>query len=84
MAVKPGKIHKEDPKKRRRVNQQEGNLMAKMVKPRHKKLYNKLLKERKTKTKEVSLLQKKRKDIEQQEKLDRRQKLKAAKRMAKA
>lgn len=84
MAVKTGKVHKEDPKKRRRLVQQEGNLMAKMVKPRHKKLYHKLLKERKVKTKEVSLLQKKRKDIEQQQKLDKRQKLKEAKRKAKA
>uniref|UniRef100_A0A336LZN7 Pescadillo homolog n=1 Tax=Culicoides sonorensis TaxID=179676 RepID=A0A336LZN7_CULSO len=84
MAVKPGKIVKEDPKKRRRMNQQEGNLLAKMVKPKHKKLYNKLLKERKTKTKEVSLLHKKRKDIEIQQKQEKRQKLKEAKRKAKA
>ncbi|XP_063697380.1 pescadillo homolog [Culicoides brevitarsis] len=84
MAVKPGKVHKEDPKKRRKLKEQEGNLMARMVKPRHKKLYHKLLKERKTKTKEVTLLQKKRKDIEAQEKQDRRAQLKAAKRKAKA
>jgi len=64
MAVLPGKVVKETAKDRRKLTDQEAKLMAKMVKPRHKKLYNKLVKERRVKNRETELLQKKRKDID--------------------
>lgn len=78
MGVKAGEMSKESGRKRRKLNEQEHKLLAKMVKPKHKKLYNKLMKERKTKNKEVQLLHQKRKDIEVKDKKMRKQKAKEA------
>lgn len=82
MAVKTGEHTKESGRKRRKLNEQEHKLMAKMVKPKHKKLYHKLMKERKTKNKEVQLLHQKRKEIEVQDKKARKQTAKEAKKKA--
>lgn len=68
MAVKSGKVFKVDNKKEKKLTQQELKLRAKMVKSRHKKLYFKLLDEREKNSKEVKLLETKRKQIDAKKK----------------
>jgi pescadillo protein len=68
MAVKAGKVIKVDPKKEKRLTEQELKLRAKMVKSRHKKLYYKLLEKRDKQSKESKLLENKRKKIETEKK----------------
>lgn len=68
MAVKSGKVHKVDTKKEKKLTEQELKLRAKMVKSRHKKLYFKLLEDRQKTSKEVKLLETKRKQIDAKKK----------------
>lgn len=68
MAVKAGKVHKVDNKKEKKLTQQELKLRAKMVKSRHKKLYFKLLDQREKSSKEMKLLETKRKQIDAKKK----------------
>lgn len=65
MAVKSGKVVKVDKKKEKKINEQESKLLSKMVKPRHKKLYYKLLEKRDKASKEVKLLETKRKQLDE-------------------
>jgi pescadillo len=65
MKVESGKVFTVDNKKEKKMTEQESKLRAKMVKPRHKKLYFKLLKEREKNKKEVKLLETKRQQIDQ-------------------
>lgn len=65
MKVQSGKVFAVDNKKEKKLTEQELKLRAKMVKPRHKKLYFKLLKEREKSKKEVKLLETKRQQIDQ-------------------
>lgn len=74
MAVKSGKIFTVDNKKEKKVTEQELKLRAKMVKPRHKKLYFKLLEQREKSNKESKLLERKRQQID-----EKRNKAKAVK-----
>lgn len=68
MAVKSGKVFKVDNKKEKKLTQQELKLRAKMVKSRHKKLYFKLLDQREKSSKEMKLLDTKRKQIDAKKK----------------
>lgn len=65
MAVKSGKLVKDDRKKEKKLTEQESKLMAKMVKSRHKKLYYNLLGKRDKQNKEVKLLGTKRKQLDE-------------------
>lgn len=65
MKVESGKVFTVDNKKEKKLTEQELKLRAKMVKPRHKKLYFKLLNEREKNKKEVKLLETKRQQIDQ-------------------
>jgi pescadillo protein len=65
MVVKSGNVFKVDTKKEKKLTEQELKLRAKMVKPRHKKLYHKLLEKRAKATKETKLLENKRRQIDE-------------------
>lgn len=78
MAVKSGKVVKSDRKKEKKFTEQESKLMAKMVKPRHKKLYYKLLEKQSKESKEIKLLETKRKQLDEKRiKKNREKKIKA-------
>lgn len=68
MAVASGKVFKIDNKKEKRLTEQELKLRAKMVKSRHKRLYHKLLDQRDKSSKEMKLLEQKRKQIDNKRK----------------
>ena len=68
MAVQSGKVFKVDGKKEKKLTQQELKLRAKMVKSRHKKLYYNLLEDREKKSKEMKLLETKRRQIDAKKK----------------
>lgn len=74
MKVKAGDVFKVDHKKEKKLTEQELKLRAKMVKPRHKKLYHKLLEKRAKSTKESKLLENKRRQLD-----DKRKKVRAKK-----
>lgn len=84
MAVKSGKLFKVDQKKEKRLTEQELKLTAKMVKSRHKKLYYDLLNKREKDSKEVRLLETKRKAIDTKKKENREKKAKILKSQKKA
>lgn len=78
MAVKSGKVVKVDRKKEKKFTEQESKLMSKMVKPRHKRLYYKLLDKRDKEGKEIKLLETKRKQLDEKRvKKTREKKVKA-------
>lgn len=61
MEVQSGKLHREHPRAQKKQDIEEHRLKAKMVKPRHRKLFSKLIREKQVKQKENWLLEKKRK-----------------------
>ncbi|XP_037050589.1 pescadillo homolog [Bradysia coprophila] len=68
MAVTAGKLHKENTRALKKVETEEHRLKARMVKPRHRNLFRKLIKEKQEKQKEHWLLDKKRKRFNAAEK----------------
>lgn len=60
MSVKEGKVYKEDKRVLHKNNVEEHRLQARMVKPRHRNLFRKLIREKQVKEKEEWLLKKKR------------------------
>jgi len=68
MAVTAGKLHKENTRALKKIETEEHRLKARMVKPRHRGLFRKLIKEKQEKQKEHWLLDKKRKRINAEEK----------------
>jgi len=68
MAVQAGKLHKENTRALKKIETEEHRLKARMVKPRHRQLFRKLIKEKQEKQKEHWLLDKKRKRINASEK----------------
>ena len=82
MAVKPGKVEKVDPKDVKWQEIQEQRLQARMVKPGHRRLFTKLLEKKLKKNKEKFILEKKRKRIDEQTKVQKKQEKKAAKKAA--
>lgn len=69
MAVEAGKIQKENKRAQHKNAVEEHRLQARMVKPRHRNLFRKLIREKQEKDKEEWLLKKKRKRIEETEKI---------------
>lgn len=61
MEVQSGKLHRENPRAQKKQDIEEHRLKAKMVKPRHRRLFSKLIREKQVKQKENWLLEKKRK-----------------------
>lgn len=82
MEVKSGKLHRENSRANKKIEIEEHRLKARMVKPRHRQLFRKLIREKQDKQKENWLLEKKRKrinvevkDQKKKRKLEERQKL---------
>ncbi|KAH8352724.1 hypothetical protein KR084_005946 [Drosophila pseudotakahashii] len=68
MAVQSGKVHKVNKRQVHKAEVDEHRLQARMVKPRHRNLFRKLIREKQTKEKEEWLLRKKRRTFEADEK----------------
>jgi len=64
MGVHSGKLHRDNPRAAKKQEVEEHRLKAQMVKPRHRQLFRKLIKDKQVKQKENWLLQKKRKRID--------------------
>lgn len=79
MAVQSGKVHKENKRQLRKNEVDEHRLQARMVKPRHRNLFRKLIREKQAKEKEEWLLKKKRRVIEAEDKAQKKAAKKAAK-----
>ncbi|XP_033249824.1 pescadillo homolog [Drosophila miranda] len=78
MSVQSGKVHKVNKRQVHKAEVDEHRLQARMVKPRHRNLFRKLIREKQTKEKEEWLLRKKRRNID----ADTKEAKKAAKREA--
>ncbi|XP_064553438.1 pescadillo homolog [Drosophila montana] len=82
MSVQSGKVHKVNKRQVHKAEVDEHRLQARMVKPRHRNLFRKLIREKQTKEKEEWLLRKKRRTIEtdakEAKKLAKREARKAA------
>lgn len=79
MAVASGKLHKEHPSVAKKIEIEEHRLKARMVKPRHRQLFRKLIREKQEKQKEIWLLEKKRKSLKAKKQLKKKaQKSKAS------
>lgn len=81
MAVESGKVHKESKRAKHKNEVEEHRLQARMVKPRHRNLFRKLIREKQEKDKEQWLLKKKRKQIDQIEKIAKKANKKKAKKI---
>ncbi|KAH8261784.1 hypothetical protein KR038_002695, partial [Drosophila bunnanda] len=68
MSVQSGKVHKVNKRQVHKAEVDEHRLQARMVKPRHRNLFRKLIREKQSKEKEEWLLRKKRRTIEAGEK----------------
>lgn len=68
MAVTSGKLHRENSNASKKIDIEEHRLKARMVKPRHRQLFRKLIREKQEKQKENWLLEKKRKRINLEQK----------------
>uniref|UniRef100_A0A182WLH3 Pescadillo homolog n=1 Tax=Anopheles minimus TaxID=112268 RepID=A0A182WLH3_9DIPT len=68
MAVKPGKVFKENEQDQRGLTKHDEALRARMVKSKHRKLYSKLMERQKQSDKEAHILASKRARIEKQKK----------------
>lgn len=84
MSVQSGKVHKENKRLLRKNEVDEHRLQARMVKPRHRNLFRKLIREKQAKEKEEWLLKKKRRVIDAQEKEAKKASKKAAKKAVQA
>lgn len=82
MAVQSGKVHKENKRQVRKSEVDEHRLQARMVKPRHRNLFRKLIREKQEKEKEEWLLKKKRRIIDATNKTERKANKKAMKKAA--
>ncbi|XP_065356545.1 pescadillo homolog [Calliphora vicina] len=82
MAVQSGKVHKENKRLLRKSEVDEHRLQARMVKPRHRNLFRKLIRDKQSKEKEEWLLKKKRRVIDAQSKQEKKASKKAAKKAA--
>ncbi|KAB0794679.1 hypothetical protein PPYR_11518 [Photinus pyralis] len=74
LSVKAGKVEKKDPWEKRKLEKQEYRLREKMVKNKHRRLYKSMMEGKKKRSKEVWLLKKKRRLIEEKQKVDRKAK----------
>lgn len=74
MSVQAGKVHRENKRAVKKQEIEEHRLKARMVKPKHRHLFTKLIREQQGKQKENWLLEKKRKRIDAAAKEERKQK----------
>lgn len=74
MAVQSGKLHRESQRSIKKQEIEEHRLKARMVKPRHRKLFTKLIHEKQDKQKENWLLEKKLKRIDAATKEEKKKK----------
>lgn len=74
MTVQAGKVHRENKRAIKKQEIEEHRLKARMVKPKHRHLFQKLIREQQGKQKENWLLEKKRKRIDAAAKEERKQK----------
>ncbi|KAH8328425.1 hypothetical protein KR067_009120, partial [Drosophila pandora] len=84
MSVQSGKVHKVNKRQLHKAEVDEHRLQARMVKPRHRNLFRKLIREKQTKEKEEWLLRKKRRTFEAGEKEARKTAKRAARKEAAA
>jgi len=84
MTVETGKVHKENKRLLRKSEVDEHRLQARMVKPRHRNLFRKLIREKQAKEKEEWLLKKKRRVIDAEDKATKKASKKAIKKAAAA
>ncbi|XP_037958530.1 pescadillo homolog [Teleopsis dalmanni] len=80
MAVQSGKVYKENKRAQHLKEVEEHRLKARMVKPRHRNLFRKLIREKQEKEKSEWLLKKKRRVIEAEAKVIKKAAKKSAKR----
>ncbi|KAK4875250.1 hypothetical protein RN001_011672 [Aquatica leii] len=74
LVVKPGTVEKEDPWQKHRLEKQEYRLREKMVKNKHRRLYRSMMEGKKKRSKEVWLLKKKRRVLDEEVKTAKRTK----------
>lgn len=74
MSVQSGKLHRENPRAIKKQEVEEHRLKAQMVKPRHRRLFAKLIREKQEKQKENWLLEKKRKRFDAAAKEEKKKK----------
>lgn len=74
MSVQTGRVHRENKRAIKKQEIEEHRLKARMVKPKHRHLFQKLIREQQGKQKENWLLEKKRKRIDAAAKEERKQK----------
>ena len=67
MGVAPGKVVKIDPVEKRREERQEYKLREKMIEKKHRALYKSMMKGRAERMRDVRVLKRKRKIIEQKQ-----------------
>uniref|UniRef100_A0A1L8DH33 Pescadillo homolog n=1 Tax=Nyssomyia neivai TaxID=330878 RepID=A0A1L8DH33_9DIPT len=79
MAVNAGTVHKEDAELVKKQEIQEQRLHARMVKPRHRNLFRKLLKDKLHKNKERRILENKRRRIDTEKREEKREQRKKRK-----
>lgn len=79
MMVQSGKITKENPWEKARLEKQEYRLREKMIKKKHRKLYKSMMKGREERAKEIWLLRKKRRIHDTKEKEKRKEQRKTNK-----
>ncbi|KAJ9598217.1 hypothetical protein L9F63_011100 [Diploptera punctata] len=72
MSVSVGEVTKEDPNEKKKQQTQENKLREKMIKKKHRGLYKSMMKGRRERGKEVWLLEKKRKRIQEEEKTNKK------------
>lgn len=76
LSVRSGELYKEDPNQKRQQEYQEYKLREKMVKNKHRKLYKSMKKGKLERSKEVWLLKKKRRLIDEGKKVVQKEKSK--------
>lgn len=74
MSVTSGKVHRENSRAIKKIETEEHRLKARMIKPRHRQLFRKLIREKQDKQKENWLMEKKRKRIAAEEKAQKKKK----------
>ncbi|XP_023011676.1 pescadillo homolog [Leptinotarsa decemlineata] len=78
MSVSIGEVYKEVPWEKNRQERQEYRLREKMVKKKHKKLYNSMMQGKKDRAKEIWLLRKKRRLHDEKKVVEKKKKFKGA------
>lgn len=73
MSVEAGKVQRVNKRAIKKAEVEEHRLKARMVKPRHRGLFRKLIREKQEKDKELWLMNKKRKNVDTEKKTKKRE-----------